>query len=259
MRIDLTGKRAIVSGSTEGIGFAIAGGLLRAGAEVVINGRNEAKVKAALARLGTGATAVIADLSTAEGMRVLRNSVPQADVVVSNLGLSERCEFLDTDDAMWDRAWQVNVMSGVRLAREYVPGMLAAGWGRVLFISSESAFNIPTEMIHYGICKSAVSALARGLAKSLAGTAVTANSVLVGPTLTEGVKAIVAKNFQQPGQTVESAMSDALAKFRPSTILRRGSTPEEIANMIVYLASPQASSTTGAAVRVDGGVIDTVM
>lgn len=258
MRIDLSGKTAIVTGSTEGIGFAIAKGLAEANATVVVNGRTDAKVAAAVARLGGAARGVAADLGTAEGHAMLVAAEPEADIVVSNLGTFQPSDFFDTDDAVWDRHWQVNVMAGVRLARTYLPGMQAKGWGRFLLLGSESAFNIPVEMIHYGVSKTADVALARGLAKRMAGTGVTVNSVLPGPTLSEGVAAMLEEERARSGRPVEEVAADFVTAHRSSSIIRRAATVEEVANMAVYLASPQAAATTGAAVRVDGGVIDSL-
>lgn len=258
VKIDLSGKKAVVTGSTQGIGLAIAKGLVEAGALVTINGRNRDKLEAALGELGSNAKGVVADLATVEGCASLVAAEPQIDIVISNLGISKHGDILEAGDDIWELHWQTNVMAGVRLARAYLPGMQSAGWGRFILIASETAINIPAEMIHYGVSKAAVLALARGIAKRMAGTDVTANSVLVGPTLTESVRAMVTEKFQQPGQPFEEAMTGALMRWRPSTLLRRPSTPEEIANMVVYLASPLSSATTGAAVRVDGGVIETV-
>ena len=259
MKIDLSGKTAIVTGSTEGIGFAVAKGLAEAGATVVVNGRTQAKVADAVKRLGGAARGVAADLADAEGHAVLVAAEPHADIVVSNLGIFQPADFFDTDDAVWDRHWQVNVMAGVRLARFYLPGMEKLGWGRFILLGSESAFNIPAEMIHYGVSKTADVALARGLAKRMAGTGVTVNSVLPGPTLTEGVAAMMEGERARTGQTVEKVAADFIAAHRASSIIRRAATVEEVANMVVYIASPLAAATTGAALRVDGGVIDTIM
>ncbi|OHD05932.1 MAG: oxidoreductase [Sphingomonadales bacterium GWF1_63_6] len=258
MNIDLTGKIAIVTGSTEGIGFAIAKGLTDAGAIVVINGRTDAKVDTAVARLGGHARGVAADLGTSDGHAVLIAAEPKADIVVSNLGIFQPTDFFDTDDAAWDRHWQVNVMAGVRLARSYLPGMEAQGWGRFLLLGSESSFNIPVEMIHYGVTKTADVALARGLAKRMAGTGVTVNSVLPGPTLSDGMTAMLEKELAVGDRSMGEIASDFVTTHRPSSIIRRAASVEEVASMVVYLASPQASATTGASVRVDGGVIDTL-
>ncbi len=258
MKIDLSDKIAIVTGSTEGIGFAIAKGLAEAGATVVVNGRTDAKVDAAVTRLGGSARGISADLGTTEGHATLVAAEPEADIVVSNLGIFQPADFFDTDDTVWDRHWQVNVMAGVRLARAYLPGMEAKGWGRFLLLGSESAFNIPVEMIHYGVTKTADVALARGLAKRMAGTGVTVNSVLPGPTLSEGVAAMLEEERARSGRSIEEVATDFVTTHRSSSIIRRAATVEEVANMVVYLASPQAAATTGAALRVDGGVIDTL-
>ena len=258
MNIDLTGKTAIITGSTEGIGFAIAKGLAETGATVVVNGRTSAKVDAAVARLGGNARGVATDLGTAGGHEALLAAEPAADIVVSNLGIFQPIDFFETDDATWDQHWQVNVMVGVRLARAYLPGMEAKGWGRFVLLGSESAFNIPVEMIHYGVTKTADVALARGLAKRMAGTGVTVNSVLPGPTLSEGMAAMLEDERARGGRPIDDVAADFVTTHRPSSILRRAATVEEVANLVVYVASPQASATTGAALRVDGGVIDTL-
>jgi NAD(P)-dependent dehydrogenase (short-subunit alcohol dehydrogenase family) len=259
MNIDLSGKTAIVTGSTEGIGFAIARGLAEAGAAVVVNGRTRTRVDAAVAQLGGAARGVAADLSTVEGHAALLAAEPAADILVSNLGIFEPCDFFDTDDSLWTRHWEVNVMAGVRLARAYLPGMATKGWGRFLLLASESAFNIPVEMIHYGVSKTADVALARGLAKRMAGTGVTVNSVLPGPTLSKGVEAMLEEERARTGLPIERVAADFVNTHRSSSIIRRAASVEEVSNMVVYLASPQASATTGAALRVDGGVIDTLM
>jgi NAD(P)-dependent dehydrogenase (short-subunit alcohol dehydrogenase family) len=259
MQIDLTGKRAIVTGSTEGIGFAIAKGLAAAGATVIVNGRTQAKVDAAVARIGGSARGVVADLGDAAGHDALLAAEPEADIVVSNLGIFQPADFFETDDATWDRHWQINVMAGVRLARSYLPGMERAGWGRFVLLASESAFNIPVEMIHYGVSKTADVALARGLAKRMAGTGVTVNSVLPGPTLSEGVAAMLEDERAKGDRAIEDVAADFVTAHRSGSLIRRAATVEEVANMVVYLASPLASATTGAALRVDGGIIDTLM
>ena len=258
MKIDLTGKTGLVTGSTNGIGHAAARGLAAAGAEVVVNGRSQAKVDAAVAAIGGAVRGIVADLSDSAGTAALFAALPSADIVVSNAGIFEPVDFFDTDDAIWDRHWQVNVMAGVRLARHYLPGMREKGWGRFILIGSESAFNIPVEMIHYGVSKTADVALARGLAKRMAGTGVTVNAVLPGPTLSEGVEAMLKEQIK-PGQSLEDASAEFVKANRPSSIIGRAASVDEVASMIVYAASEQASATTGAALRVDGGVIDTLM
>jgi NAD(P)-dependent dehydrogenase (short-subunit alcohol dehydrogenase family) len=262
MIIDLSGKTAIVTGSTEGIGFAAASALAAAGATVIVNGRTPEKTEAAAQRLrdavpGANVRAAAADLGTAEGCAALFAAEPKADILVNNAGIFQPGDFFETDDAVWDRHWQVNVMSAVRLSRAYLPGMEKAGWGRVIFLASESAFNIPVEMIHYGVSKTADVAVARGLAKRMAGTGVTVNSVLPGPTLSEGVAAML--DDGDASKSTEQKGHDFIAAHRPGSLTKRLATVEEVANMIVYVASPQASATTGAALRVDGGLIDTLM
>lgn len=258
MKIDLSGKLAVVTGSTEGIGYAIARGLQNAGAQVVINGRSEAKVAAAVARLAGSSRGHAADLATSEGCDSLVAAVPQPDIVINNLGIFQPLDFFETDDAVWNRHWQVNVMAGVRLARAYLPGMAAKGWGRLIFLGSESAFNIPVEMVHYGVSKTADVAVARGLAKRMAGTGVTVNSVLPGPTMSEGAaemlrgRVTAERSFEQVGVHF-------VKTHRPTSIIGRPATVEEVANMVVYVASPLASATTGAALRVDGGVVDSLV
>lgn len=257
MQIDLTGKTALVTGSTGGIGLGIAQGLAAAGAHVIVNGRTQARSDEAAAAIGHGARGVAADVGTAEGCAALVRAAPTVDILVNNAGIFEPADFFDTTDESWDRHWTVNVMSAVRLSRAYAPAMVEAGWGRILFISSESAFNIPVEMIHYGVSKTADVAVARGLAKRLAGTGVTVNSVLPGPTLSEGVATMLAEETKG-GKSLEQAAAEFVRNHRPGSLIRRAASVEEVANMVVYLASPQASATTGASVRVDGGLIDSL-
>ncbi|KAA5607104.1 SDR family oxidoreductase [Roseospira marina] len=263
MQIDLTGKTAIVTGSTKGIGLASAKGLAQAGATVIVNGRTRAAVDAAVVAVtdavpGASVSGVEADLGTAKGCAALVEAVPRCDILVNNLGIFGPHDFFDISDDEWTRFFEVNVMSGVRLARAYLPGMEATGWGRVVFLSSESALNIPADMIHYGFTKTALLSVARGLAKRMAGTGVTVNSVLPGPTLSEGVADMLKSEVDKTGQSLEEVAAGFVMAHRPSSIIQRAATVEEVANMIVYACSTQASATTGAALRVDGGVVDSL-
>lgn len=201
---------------------------------------------------------VAADVGTASGCLLLFNAEPQADILVNNVGIFGPQDFFDVPDDEWTRFFEVNVMSGVRLSRAYLPGMLERNWGRVVFLSSESALNIPADMIHYGFTKTANLAVSRGLAKRVAGSGVTVNAVLPGPTLSEGVKAMLKESAAKAGQTIEEAATAFIRAHRSSSIIQRPATPEEVAHMVVYACSPQASATTGAALRVDGGVVETI-
>ncbi len=254
MNIDLSGRTAIVTGSTAGIGLAIAKGLAASGAAVVLNGRTDARVQAAVASLGgdlPGAkvTGVAADLGTADGVARFVAAVPTADILVNNMGIFEPKPFAEITDADWQRFFDINVMSGVRMSRAYLPAMVAAGWGRVVFISSESGLNIPKEMVHYGMTKTAQLAVSRGLAESVANTGVTVNAVLPGPTASDGVAAMLG------GGDTDAAGVAFVKQFRPTSLIGRLATVEEVANMVVYTCSPQASATSGTALRVDGGVV----
>jgi NAD(P)-dependent dehydrogenase (short-subunit alcohol dehydrogenase family) len=265
MKIDLSGKTALVTGSTSGIGHAIASGLAAAGADVVINGRTQGKVDAAVAAIGkiagkTGGKVrgVAADVSTAAGCKALVAALPEVDILINNAGIFEPKDFFDISDDDWSRFYEVNVMSGVRLSRAYMPAMLKRNWGRIVFISSESALNIPKEMIHYGMTKTAQLAVSRGLAEMTRGTAVTVNSVLPGPTMSEGVETFVKDLAKQNGQSVEEAAGNFVKQHRPTSLLQRFASVEEIANMVVYVCSKEASATNGAALRVEGGIIQTI-
>jgi NAD(P)-dependent dehydrogenase (short-subunit alcohol dehydrogenase family) len=264
MDFGLKGKRALVTGSTAGIGYATARALASEGAQVTLNGRSAARVEVAAARLRAelGGTAAIdgiaADLAGAEGCAALLERLPEVDVLVNNLGIFEPKPFEQIPDADWLRFFETNVLSGIRLARHYVAGMRARNWGRIVFVSSESALQIPTEMIHYGMTKTAQLAVARGLAETLAGTGVTVNSVLPGPTASEGVGGFVAQLAESQGVDVATVEREFFARARPSSLLQRFATPDEVAAMIAYLCSALASATTGASLRVDGGVLRSI-
>ena len=264
MHIDLSGKTALVTGSTAGIGYAIAKGLAASGADVVINGRGQGKVDAAVAKLkqaisGAKVRGIAADVSTAEGCDALTRALPDVDILINNAGIFEPKNFFKIPDEDWSRFFDVNVMSGVRLSRAYLSGMLKRNWGRIVFISSESALNIPTEMIHYGMTKTAQLAVARGLAKLTRGTAVTVNSVLPGPTMSEGVETFVQDQARQNGQSLQEAAANFVKQHRPSSLLQRFASVDEVANLVVYVASKEASATNGAALKVEGGIVDTII
>lgn len=258
MKIDLAGKTAVVTGSTQGIGFAIGTGLAEAGAAVVLHGRSRERADEAAARLrelvpGASVQGVAADLATAAGAEALGRAVPRADILVNSLGVFDPKPFLDIPDEEWVRTFEINVMSGIRMARLYLPGMLEADWGRIVWVSSESALQIPPEMVPYGMTKVAQLAVSRGIAEKCAGTGVTSNCVLPGPTASEGVMDFVYKLNPDPTRTREELLDEFVRTERSTNLLRRATTPEEVANMVVYLCSPQASATTGAALAVDGG------
>ena len=264
MELGLNGKRALVTGSTAGIGYAIARGLAAEGAHVVLTGRTEANVDAALARLRQAmpeakVSGVAADCATAEGAATVFERVPELDVLVNNLGIYGRKPVFEIDDAEWRRFFETNVMSGIRFTRHYAPGMAGRGWGRVLFVSSESALNIPPEMIHYGMTKTAQLAVSHGFAMELAGTGVTVNALLPGPTHTENTDRMRAERAKAAGKTVAEIEADFIANFRPTSLIRRFTTSDEVAALGVYLCSEVASGTSGAAMRVDGGVVNQIM
>jgi NAD(P)-dependent dehydrogenase (short-subunit alcohol dehydrogenase family) len=262
--LNLQGRTAVVSGSTAGIGFATALGLARQGARVVVTGRTQARVDAAVAAIARDAgsdtiAGVAADLTTAAGCDALVAAVPAADIVVNNVGIFEPKAFADIDDADWLHFFESNVLSGVRLTRAYLPGMRARNWGRVVFVSSESGVQIPVEMIHYGVTKTAQIALARGLAEDVRGTGITVNTVLPGPTRSEGVETFV-KQLAAAQQIDEATMEQRFFEtVRPSSLIQRFLTTDEVANAIVYLCTNAASGTTGSAMRVDGGVVRAIL
>lgn len=260
MDLGLRGKRALVTGSTTGIGFATARALAIEAAQVTINGRTEARVGHAVERLRTELPGAIvdgiaADLATGEGCRVLIGRLPDVDVLVNNLGIFEPKAFEQITDEDWIRFFETNVLGGIRLARHYLQRMRSRNWGRIVFVSSESALQIPSEMIHYGMTKTAQLAVSRGLAETLAGTGVTVNSVLPGPTASEGVGEFVTRLAKERGVDSATVEREFFATARPSSLLRRFARPDEVAAMIAYVCSVQASATTGAALRVDGGVV----
>ncbi len=263
MNLGLQGKIAVVSGSTAGIGLSIATALAAEGARVIVNGRTEARVTEAIEKIrervsGADLRGVAADLGTASGVDAFLRKAPDADVLVNNLGIFDPKPFLEIPDQEWLRFFEVNVLSGVRLTRKYLPAMLKKNWGRVIFISSESAQNIPAEMVHYGMTKTAQVAIARGLAQSVAGTGVTVNSVLAGPTESEGVGTFLDSLAKQ--QNISKADVEKLffEKGRPSSLLKRFETPDEVAAVVAFVASTQALVINGAAVRAEGGVISSI-
>lgn len=263
MNLQIADKRALISGSTKGIGFAIAVELAREGAEVIMNGRKPADVDDALARLKNvvptaRATGVAADLGTVEGVATLIDACPSVDILINNLGIFDPKPFEDISDDEWFRFFEVNVMSGVRLTRHYIKAMKAADWGRVVFISSESAINTPSEMVHYGVSKSAQLAVSRGLAQSCAGTGVTVNAILPGPTRSEGVAEFFGKLARSEGVDLEEMERRFFAEARPTSIIKRMIDPAEVAALVAYVCSPRAAATTGAALRVEGGIVSTL-
>src|SRR5229473_1242023 len=263
MNLKLTDKTALVSGSTKGIGFAIATGLAREGARVIVNGRSEKAVAEAKQQIDQAVPdarieSFAGDLSTAAATETLLQRFPLVDILVNNLGIFEPKSFGDITDEEWRRFFEVNVLSGVRLSRAYLPGMKERNWGRIVFISSESAIHTPVEMIHYGTTKTAQLAVSRGLAESVAGTGVTVNAVLPGPTRSDGVIEFFARLAKEQGLSQQDMERDFIAKNRPTSLIRRLASVEEVANMVVYVCSTQASATTGAALRVDGGVVRSI-
>ncbi len=263
MKIDLTDKTALVTGSTAGIGLAIAKGLAQAGAKVVVNGRKQATVDRGIAAVhevckAAAVSGVAADVATAEGCDALIKAAPSVDILINNAGIFEPKPFFDISDADWTRFFETNVMSGVRLSRAYLPGMLERNWGRIIFISSESAVNIPVEMIHYGFTKTAQLSVAQGIAQLTAGTDVTVNSVLPGPTRSEGVEDFLKSMAESAGKTPDEMAATFVKTHRPQSLIGRFASVEEVANMVIYAASKEASATNGAALRVEGGILRTI-
>jgi NAD(P)-dependent dehydrogenase (short-subunit alcohol dehydrogenase family) len=264
MDLQLSGRRALVTGSSAGIGLAIAAALAEEGAEVVLNGRTAARVEAAVGEVrrrvrGARASGVAADAGTAEGCAALVAAAPDVDVLVNNVGIFEARPFPEISDGEWARMLDVNVMSGVRLARHHLPRMLARNAGRILFVSSESALQIPVEMIHYGLTKTAQLALSRGLAETTRGTAVTVNAILAGPTRSEGVEQFVEGLGRQQHKSAAEVERDFFVHARPTSLLQRFETPEEVAALVAFVASGRASAVNGAALRVDGGVVRAIV
>lgn len=263
MKIDVSGKVAIVSGSTAGIGLGISLALAQSGATVVVIGRDAGKVDDALASIrqavpGADLRGWVADLGTVEGAEKLFAAEPRADILVNNLGIFNDVDFFEAPDSEWTRFYEVNVISGVRLARHYVPGMVEQGWGRVIFVSSESGVATPADMINYGVTKSANLAVSHGLAKRLAGTGVTVNAVLPGPTFTDGLEQMLKDATQKSGRSARDEADVFVRHARPTAIIQRAANVDEVANLVAYIASPLSSATTGAALRVDGGVVDSM-
>jgi NAD(P)-dependent dehydrogenase (short-subunit alcohol dehydrogenase family) len=259
MDLKLTRKIALVTGSTAGIGNAIAASLAREGATVIVNGRTAAAVEGAVAAMKAGTKGEVigfpGDLSVASVAESLLRRHPAGDILVNNLGIFEVKSFEEISDADWQRFFDVNVLSGARLSRLYLPSMRKRNWGRIIFISSESGYHIPAEMIHYGMTKAAQIAVARGLAETTVGTGITVNSVLPGPTSSRGVGDFVAEMAAKSGQSAQTVESEFFKAARPTSLLQRFATPEEVAAMVTYVASPLSSATNGAALRVDGGTI----
>lgn len=263
MNLELNNKRAFISGSTSGIGFATAENLLKEGAEVIINGRSQKSIDEALTRLrkvvpNGKVTGLAADFSDVNSVNQLIEQLGTIDILINNVGIYEPRDFVEIPDEEWYRFFDVNVMSGIRLSRAIFPKMLERNWGRIIFITSESASNIPDEMIHYGTTKAAIHAVSRGLAELTKNTNVTVNTIMPGPTSSEGVEAFFNKLATEQNTDYVSVEKDFFKNMRPSSLLQRFAKPEEVANLITYVSSPLSSATNGAALRVDGGVVKTI-
>ncbi|MGD0214214.1 MAG: SDR family oxidoreductase [Terriglobales bacterium] len=264
MNLELDGKRAFVTGSTAGIGYAIAEALAREGAEVVVNGRTEERVEKAISAILAShprakVKGLAADLGHADGISAAVQRLPEVDILINNLAIFDPKPFEQIPDEDWFRFFEVNVMSGVRLSRQYLPGMKTRNWGRIIFISSESAVQIPAEMIHYGMTKTAQIAISRGLAETTTGTGVTVNAVLPGPTASEGVTKFVDRMAAASKQTKSEFEADFFRSIRPSSLLQRFARPDEVAPLVVFLCSPLSTATNGAALRADGGVVRSIL
>ena len=259
MDLEINGKLALVSGSTAGIGHAIATRLAREGARVIVNGRSQTSVDGVVAKLrsetGGEVFGYAGDLSSAASAEELARRYPDVEILVNNLGIFEPKPFEAIPDADWTRFFEVNVLSGVRLSRLFLPAMKRADWGRIIFISSESAVQIPADMIHYGMTKTAQLAVSRGLAEALAGSGITVNSILPGPTRSRGVGDFLEQLAKAEGKSIETFEKEFFENVRPTSLIKRFATAEEVASLVAYIASPLAAATTGAALRVDGGVI----
>jgi len=258
MNLQLEGKNALVTGSTAGIGLAIATALAKEGAAVIVNGRTQERVDKAMKTSGA-ANGIAADLATEEGARTVIARFPVVDILVNNLGIFEPKPFEEIPDEDWRRFFEVNVLSGVRLSRHYIGPMKEKNWGRIVFISSESGLQIPAEMIHYGMTKTAQLAISRGLAETTKGTAVTVNAVLPGPTASEGVGGFVKSMAEAQKTDVATVEREFFKNVRPSSLIQRFSRTEEVAALVAFVASPLSSSTNGAALRVDGGVVRSLL
>jgi NAD(P)-dependent dehydrogenase (short-subunit alcohol dehydrogenase family) len=264
MDLRLTGKVALITGSTAGIGFASARSLAKEGAHVYLNGRTQARVDSAIRAIrseiaGAEVDGIEADFADASGAETVIKKLPVVDVLVNNVGIFEPKPFAEISDSDWYRFFEINVMSGVRLSRHYLPEMLKRNWGRILFVSSESAVQIPAEMVHYGMTKTAQVAIARGIAETATGGGVTVNSILAGPTESEGVGSFVKAMAKQQNKSNEDVEKEFFAAARPSSLLKRFATVDEVAALVTYLAGELSSATTGAALRVDGGVVRAIL
>lgn len=263
MDLRLKNKKVLITGSTKGIGFAIAKLLLEEDAEVWINGRSESSVEEGIADFSSSLRSrvhgIVADLEHPDQYETIYKELPQLDILINNAGIYYPAPFEDISDEQWLRIFSVNVMSGIRLSRHYLPKMLEQSWGRIIFISSESSINIPTEMIHYGMTKTAQLAISRGLAKLTRGTEVTVNAVLPGPTLSEGVEDFVQNLAEDEDKGLEEVEEEFFNQMRPSSLIQRFASPEEVAHLVVYISSPLSAATNGAALRVDGGVVESIL